>query len=209
MGSSSPKVKVPGATIAQAKRGKRRITEYYEDGYKALEGKAIADSHKDKSDYLTARAVVDNRIAQAQVPVNFRDIGGSAAGNTLDMTRSRVMARQQGQDIMDRKQLAVGNSGLGAAKQTAHLLGNASRMQAENAFNTTQNKITVSNARFGAGMDVLGGAAKGYAMEDQFQKDWDTYGGGGTPTWKDKYNYIMNGPSYLRDSARTEDEVGG
>lgn len=173
-GGKTPKQKISKQEVHQAQQATAKWNERIDDGYLALEKQGVKDASQDHSGVIGGRSSADLAIAEraglrdaVAAGASNRDV--TSLGNTIAdaETTRRVDTDAQAMAMKDSRRVAMTGVGQDVAHTAGAGLRDAAQIGGARANNKVQNKIMVDNAKFGAVMDVVGGAASGAALRSE------------------------------------------
>lgn len=198
MSFGTPKVDTPAATVTAALEGAAKVKEKYEDGYNALERRAIGESGRSHRRFLARSSNVDVMAKTGRAKPDARTISSGALATAIGQNSVNVNAGKSAQDIIDKKRVMVSGTGIDKQTKTADILGTTSGLATGEAMSDAQNKAYVDNARASALFNVGQTAAAYPAMKDDFG-DWYNreYDAGRVdasgPSINDRFRYLFSG----------------
>ena len=170
-GSKTPKQKISAKERMQAKQATAKWNERIDDGYIQLEKDGIREASADHSGVIGGRASADVAIAEraglrqaVRAGASNRDV--TSFGNTIAgaETTRRVDTDNQALSMKDSRRLGMAKVGQDVAQTSSSGLREAAQLGSLRAQTEVENRILKDNAKFGAMMDIAGGAASGAAL---------------------------------------------
>ena len=153
----------------QAERSVRRLEEWEDDGYKALEQEGIQRSQDDIGGFLRGRASADVNAASAQGEKMTGMLAGqgsmaSAAGEQTRTTlgallKAKGLATVSAEEMKDKRKIGMAKVGQDVALTTDNVLANASQRGVQSAMQDMKNQQIRNIGRTNALLSVAQGAA--------------------------------------------------